>query len=187
MAPQDMWLWPGLELVGCARKSRGCPIKNYVVYHVREVDERGGDRRHGPALLARPGGRACVRAARGPASAASSWTTPSASKMLRLSHAQCYFAVQGRTIADKRLLLLDTRHRHFSDAGADRGHGPRDARRLPQDPVQELEDKLTDAGRAAWRRGASSRRARRPRSATARRMRRRRTRRGGAASGGGRR
>ena len=29
-------------------------------------------------------------------------------KLLRLTHAMCYFTVQGRTLRDKRLLLVDT-------------------------------------------------------------------------------
>ena len=35
-------------------------------------------------------------------------------RVLRLTHAMCYFTVQGRTLRDKHLLLLDTTHSHFS-------------------------------------------------------------------------
>ena len=35
-------------------------------------------------------------------------------RLLRLTHAMCYFTVQGRTIRDKHILLADTDHRHFS-------------------------------------------------------------------------
>ena len=33
---------------------------------------------------------------------------------LRMSHAMCYYTVQGRTIRDRHIVLLDTDHRHFN-------------------------------------------------------------------------
>ena len=34
--------------------------------------------------------------------------------LLRLTHAMCYYTIQGRTIRNKRILLIDTDHPHFS-------------------------------------------------------------------------
>ena len=34
--------------------------------------------------------------------------------LLRLTHAVCYFTVQGRTIENEHILLLDTSHHHFT-------------------------------------------------------------------------
>ena len=33
---------------------------------------------------------------------------------LRLCHAMCYYTVQGRTVRDRHIVLLDTAHLHFS-------------------------------------------------------------------------
>ena len=33
---------------------------------------------------------------------------------LRLCHAMCYYTVQGSTIRDRHIVLLDTSHKHFS-------------------------------------------------------------------------
>ena len=33
--------------------------------------------------------------------------------LLRLTHAMCYYTIQGRTIRDKHILLFDTAHPHF--------------------------------------------------------------------------
>ena len=34
--------------------------------------------------------------------------------LLRLTHAMCYDTIQGRTIRDKHILLIDTEHPNFS-------------------------------------------------------------------------
>ena len=34
-------------------------------------------------------------------------------KLLRLTHAMCYFTVQGRTLRNKRILLVDAEHPFF--------------------------------------------------------------------------
>ena len=33
---------------------------------------------------------------------------------LRMAHAQCYYTCQGRTVRDRHIVLLDTKHQHFS-------------------------------------------------------------------------
>ena len=35
-------------------------------------------------------------------------------KLLRLTHAMCYYTIQGRTLKNKRVLLLDTGANHFT-------------------------------------------------------------------------
>ena len=35
-------------------------------------------------------------------------------EQLRLCHAMCYYTCQGRTVRDRHIVLLDTRHKHFS-------------------------------------------------------------------------
>ena len=37
-----------------------------------------------------------------------------ASRFLRLRYAVCYFTIQGRTLRDQHILLLDGRSRHFT-------------------------------------------------------------------------
>ena len=34
--------------------------------------------------------------------------------LLRLTHAMCYYTIQGRTLRDKKILLIDTDHPNFS-------------------------------------------------------------------------
>ena len=34
--------------------------------------------------------------------------------LLRLTHAMCYYTIQGRTLKDKKILLIDTEHPNFS-------------------------------------------------------------------------
>ena len=34
--------------------------------------------------------------------------------LLRLTHAMCYYTIQGRIIRNKHILLIDTDHPHFS-------------------------------------------------------------------------
>ena len=34
--------------------------------------------------------------------------------LLRLTHAMCYYTIQGRTIRDKHIQLIDTEHPNFS-------------------------------------------------------------------------
>ena len=33
---------------------------------------------------------------------------------LRLCHAMCYYTCQGRTVRDRHIVLLDTKHKHFT-------------------------------------------------------------------------
>ena len=110
--PQSMYLRPGMELIGCPRgvtPRRG--VVQGVVYTVVDV---------GPEVKIRINPEYQVES-----NLPSDWneirtevemTLPvlEVPRLLRLTHAMCYFTVQGRTIRDKHILLADTDHRHFS-------------------------------------------------------------------------
>jgi hypothetical protein len=90
--PQDMYLKPGMMLMGCTKST--CCIVNGVWYEVVSVD----------------GSQVVVR----DSTTEITLTHPEASAWLRLTHAMCYASVQGATLRDKTVLLLDTYHRNFT-------------------------------------------------------------------------
>ncbi len=83
---QDMWVWPGLRLLGCAGHRR---IRNGVLYEVEAV---------GDDFLTVGEGRL---------------TFPQAIASLRLAYAQTYASCQGTEFSGS-LALWDTTNRHFS-------------------------------------------------------------------------
>ncbi|MEY2711040.1 MAG: hypothetical protein RL487_823 [Actinomycetota bacterium] len=85
--PQDMYLWPGLLLVGCLRSG---PVQNGCFYEVEAVDKTHVALKDGPTL-----------------------THAAAARHLRLTYALTYAAVQGLTL-DGRVRLWDTRSPHFT-------------------------------------------------------------------------
>ena len=102
MMPQSMYVWPGLELIGCPRGSGKQKVIQGVVYTVTDMDEQGialkmlDDYCHGQK----------------DEDAKVPW--PEVCTQLRLCHSLCYYTCQGRTIRDRHIVLLDTTHKHFS-------------------------------------------------------------------------
>ena len=101
MQPQSMFVWRGLELIGCPRGSRKQKVIQGVVYCVTDMDEKGialkmlDEYCHGQK----------------DEEAKVQWSD--VCTQLRLCHSLCYYTVQGRTI-HRPIVLLDTAHKHFS-------------------------------------------------------------------------
>ena len=91
-APQNMWLWPGIELLGCSWCSK--KIKNNVLYTVTQIDAAAQT--------------LCVEG-----DAAHTLSFEQAATLLRLSFARTYASVQGQEFSET-LALHDTRSKHFT-------------------------------------------------------------------------
>jgi hypothetical protein len=111
-APQHMWLRAGMRLLCCAKSHP--TLVNGVFYTVVGVDKRevvvrmDEDYRRDATTLS---GRAAEKARRQEGEIALSHRD--ASLGLRLSHALCYASVQGLTISEQHVLMLDVEHPHF--------------------------------------------------------------------------
>ena len=97
-APQDMLLWPKMELIGCPRgRAAKHSVVQGVVYTLLYVGALSVLRmkpEYGDEEIEVP--------------------IEEIPYLLRLTHAMCYYTVQGRTIKDRRIMLIDTDHPHFS-------------------------------------------------------------------------
>ena len=102
MQPQSMHVWVGMELIGCPRGSGMQATVQGVIYVVTAITANALE------LQMRPEYR------KGEDDDQTSVTLANACKLLRLCHAQCYYTVQGRTVRDRHILLLDTGHPFFS-------------------------------------------------------------------------
>ena len=102
MQPQSMYLWPGLELIGCPRGSGERLTVQGVVDVVTAIVDGALELQMRPAYCHRaederirvPLKEACAQ--------------------LRMCHAMCYYTCQGRTVRDRDIVLLDTTHKNFS-------------------------------------------------------------------------
>ena len=96
-APQDMQLWPQMELIGCPRGRAAKHSAGQGVYPFLYIG----------ALSVLP---------MKPPYGVEEIEVPieEIPYLLRLTHAVCYYTVQGRTIKDRRIMLIDTDHPHFS-------------------------------------------------------------------------
>ena len=97
-APQDMLLWPQMELIGCPR---GRAAKHSVVQGVVDT-------------LLYVGALSVLRMKPEYGDEEIEVPIEEIPYLLRLTHAMCYYTVQGRTIKDRRIMLIDTDHPHFS-------------------------------------------------------------------------
>ena len=88
-APQQMWLWPGIKLLGCLPIEK-LGIRNGVEYTVQAVDTTTVTLENGPTL-----------------------THEQAVAWLRLPYAMTYASVQGRE-TDGTLCLWDCENFHMS-------------------------------------------------------------------------
>jgi ATP-dependent exoDNAse (exonuclease V) alpha subunit len=88
-APQEMWIWPGLELLGCLPiEKQG--VRNGVLYKIESITEDTVHFEGGISLSKED----CVQ-------------------LMRLSHAMTYASVQGRE-TDGSLALFDCTSPHFT-------------------------------------------------------------------------
>ena len=102
MLPQDMSIWPGIELIGCPRGAGKTLVVQGVIYTVVDITDEGVKLQmreeycHGAddEQVVIPLVDVCSQ--------------------LRLTHAVCYYTCQGRTVKDRHIVLLDTDHPHFS-------------------------------------------------------------------------
>ena len=127
MAPQDFRIWKGMELLGCIRQSNSKTVVNGVWYVVEKWDERFVHLNVHERYRKQPGDDTDDEAeideeeedveddpAEGEIPAELKLTYDNVSKWLRPMHALCYGSIQGCTMADKRILLLDTQKAHFT-------------------------------------------------------------------------
>ena len=96
--PQDMLLWPKIELIGCPRgRAKKHDVIQGVVYTLLYIDSLS-------VLRMRPEyGNDEIEVPLG-----------EIPYLLRLTHAMCYYTIQGRTIRNKHIQLIDTEHPNFS-------------------------------------------------------------------------
>ena len=131
MAPQDFMIWEGMELLGCIRQSDSKTVINGVWYVVLRWDDRFVYLKVHERYQKQPDNDAEEvedkeedeaeeeDPAEGEIPEELKLTHEGVSKWLRPMHALCYGSIQGCTMADKRILLLDTRAaegrpRHFT-------------------------------------------------------------------------
>ena len=119
--PQSMIIWCGIELIGCPRGTgtTRCGVVQGVVYTVTLIDDAN------VYLTMNSEYQTVPEHAEDDdedlpdsdvAKAPSQITIPKLDvpKLLRLTHAMCYYTIQGRTLKNKRVLLLDTGVQYFT-------------------------------------------------------------------------
>ena len=102
MKPQSMYIWCGIELIGCPRGSGKKLAVQGVVYTILDIGETIVKLQMLPEY--------------DPAKKATPIEIPidDMCSQMRLCHAMCYYTIQGRTIRDRHIVLLDTSHPNFS-------------------------------------------------------------------------
>jgi hypothetical protein len=140
LEPQDMKIWRGIQLIGSDRASRVNGVVNGIVYIVEAFDAltvtvvRHADYTTKAVIVADPGAVKLVdEVTRDPTKEPepdndedddAAAATPGNSRLvlshddvalkLRLQHAMCYASVQGRTLRDVHVTLLDVRRPLFT-------------------------------------------------------------------------
>jgi len=138
MVPQDMVIWEGMELLGCIHQSNSKTVINGVVYVVKGWDTRFVYFNVHKRYQKQPGDDTDesdaepeleeeeeeaeepeVDPAEGEIPADLKLSYENTSKWMRLTHARCYGSIQGCTMEDQHILLIDTRAaegkpRHFT-------------------------------------------------------------------------
>jgi hypothetical protein len=111
--PQDMYIRPGMQLLCCCRSHR--TLVNGVFYQVEAVDDTDVVVRMADAYT-RDRSTLDDEARKKADQQEGLITLPhkEASKALRLTYALCYASVQGLTLRDKSVLMLDLDSGHFS-------------------------------------------------------------------------
>ena len=107
MQPQNMYVWRGVELIGCPRGSGKKLVVQGVMYIVTDLSETHC-RLEMRAEYCKTG-TPCEESGEIAVIPLEDMCT-----QMRMSHAMCYYTVQGRTIEERHVVLLDTDHQHFS-------------------------------------------------------------------------
>ena len=102
MQPQSMYVWVGLELLGCPRGSGKQIMVQGVVYTVTGITDTYAELQMRPEYC------------RGAEDETVLLPLEDLYTQLRLCHAVCCYTCQGRTVRDRHIVLLDVRHKHFS-------------------------------------------------------------------------
>ena len=93
-----MFLWPKIELIGCprgrAKKYQVVQGAIYTLLYIGRMSVLCMKPEYGDEEIEVPLGEVPY--------------------LLRLTHAMCYYTIQGRTLRDKNILLIDTDHPNFS-------------------------------------------------------------------------
>ena len=103
MLPQSMWVWKGLELIGCSRGSGKKLVVQGVVYVITDITETHCHLQMREEYCTAEKGDEKVEI-----------EIQDMCSQLRLTHAMCYYTIQGRTIKNRDIVLLDTNHPHFT-------------------------------------------------------------------------
>jgi hypothetical protein len=106
MQPQSMWIYKGLELIGCPRGTGTKLVVQGVLYIVTDITAT--------AICLRMRAEYCKDPEELADDEKAEVALEDACSMLRLSHASCYYTVQGRTVKDRHIVLLDTSHPYFT-------------------------------------------------------------------------
>ena len=96
--PQDMWVWPGMQLIGGGRTSR--KVLNGVCYIVHSFDDLHL--------------RVTTHPDFGDEDEIIELEMREASDNLRLCYAAVYHSCQGRTLKQQHVLLMDTHKKYFT-------------------------------------------------------------------------
>ena len=120
--PQSLTIWKGIHLIGCPRGSgkAALGVVQGVVYSVQHIAQDAvtlqmlPEYRHEP-ITSPDNEENREQEVVDVSSAKEEVTVPMGDlpAVMRLTHAMCYYTVQGRTFQD-HTVLLDTDHRHFS-------------------------------------------------------------------------
>ena len=102
MRPQTMRIWPGMDLMGCPRGSGKQLVVQGVIYTVTGITETHLNLQMRPEYC------------HGADDERASVPLEDVCEQLRLCHAMCFYTVQGRTVRDRHIVLLDTENRNFS-------------------------------------------------------------------------
>ena len=113
MLPQSMWIWPKMTLIGCPRGSGKDLVVQGVLYHIKEITETSVKLRMDEEYIKEYRQENDGDTAE-PKTAEVEVPKEDVCSQLRMTHAMCYYTVQGRTIAGRHILLLDTTHPHFT-------------------------------------------------------------------------
>ena len=103
MQPQSMFIWKGLELIGCSRGSGKSLVVQGVIYVITDITETECHLTMRREYWRDEDVEETVTI-----------ELVDACAQLRPSHAICYYTVQGRTVKDRHIVLLDTNHPHFT-------------------------------------------------------------------------
>ena len=103
-----MIIWEGIELIGCPRGSGASPVVQGVIYVVKRMQEAS------VCLEMRPE-YAVETADADKTTAQVEVPVMDVPRLFRLTHAMCYFTIQGRSLdLGTKTLLIDTEHPHFT-------------------------------------------------------------------------